>query len=96
MLLDVILLLVFEKSFEDVVAFRVLSHEEVDHCYVVPEQKLIEIVLAAEDLLLEVLDEKRVVFLDIEMENDQPFLEIRGEISIVKAIVILYYLLVED
>lgn len=52
MLLYIVLFLVFQQSLEDIVALEVLTHQVVNHCYVVAQEELGQVILATEDLFL--------------------------------------------
>jgi hypothetical protein len=95
-LLDVELLLVLQQSAEDVESLGVVAHEVVDDGHVVAEEELGEVVLAAEYLLLQVLDEERVLFADVEVQDGQPLLVLAGQIAVLGAVVVLHHLLAQQ
>jgi hypothetical protein len=55
-LFDVVFLLVFKQSPEDVVPLGVLSHQVIDHCHVVPQKKLIQVIFATENFFLQIFN----------------------------------------
>lgn len=90
MLLDIVLFLVLEQSLEDVVALEVLAHQIINYRYVVAQQELREVVLAAEDLLLKVLQQQCVILTAVKMKNYQPLLELSTQVTELHSVVVLH------
>lgn len=68
-LLQIVLFFVFSQAFDDVEALVGLAHQQVDDGDVVPQQDLVEVVLAAEYFLLQVFEQHREVLLRVQMED---------------------------
>lgn len=90
MFLDIVLLLVFQQSLEDVVAFEVLTHQVVNHCYVVAQEELGQVIFTAEDLFLQVFQQQGEVFSTVEMQDHQPLLELSTQVAELHSIVIFH------
>lgn len=90
MLLYIVLFLVFQQSLEDIVALEVLTHQVVNHCYVVAQEELGQIIFAAEDLLLQVFQQQGEVLSTVEMQNHQPLLELLTKVAELHSVVILH------